>query len=168
MKYKPLILSLLIVSAIFAILPHILLNTSINSDDLLYINATLAQQVKCFDENGQVALCIITVNESENVFLLNDWQITDIDLLASLQNGDSIRVGIKREAQNLVNQSSSLPLVTAETETGAIATIESYTQSLHNAKNIISVIGLVGITISILLSFIFSAIEKKNQTNIIK
>ena len=164
MKYKPLILSLLIVSAIFAILTHILLNTSINSDVLLYINATLAQPVKCFDENGQVALCTITVNESENVFLLNDWQITDIDLLASLQNGDSIRVGIKREAQNLVNQSPSLPLVTAETENGPIATIESYTKSLRITKNIISGIGFIGSTVLPLLFFIFFIVSKKKAT----
>lgn len=84
MKYKPLIILLLIVSMIFAIIPHMLIKTSIDSDALIYFDTTLAQKVVCFDENGQVALCIIIVNETETVFLLNDWQITDIDLLSSL------------------------------------------------------------------------------------
>ena len=167
MKYKPLILSLLIVSAIFAILPQILFLTSIKSDDLIYIDATLAQPVKCFDENGQVALCIIIVNETETVFLLNDWKITDIDLLASLQNGDIIKLGIKKDTQNLINQSPSLPLVTAETENVPIATIESYTQSLHITQNIISGIGFIGIAVSIILLFVFFCYKEKakNQTS---
>ena len=160
MKYKLLIIILLIVSIIFAVLPHMLIKTSIDSDDLIYFDTTLAQQVVCFDENGQVPLCSIVVNETETVFLLNDWQISNIDLLASLQNGDIIELGIKKDAKDLINKSPSIPLVTVETETGAIATIESYTQSLHNAKNIISVIGLIGIAISILLSFVFFVIEK--------
>lgn len=162
MKYKPLIISLLIVSTIFAILLHILFKTSIKSDDVIYIDATLAQPVKCFDENGQVALYIIMVDETETVFLLNDWQITDINLLASLQNGDSIKLGIKKDALILVNQSPSLPLITAETESGVIATVESYTHSLHIDKSIISGIGFIGITVSALLFFIFFIAPKKN------
>ena len=147
MKYKPLLLALLIISLVFAIAPYIIWKAPIGNDDVVFLDATLAQKVECFDENGQVALCTIKVNEYDTVFLLADWQIIDIDLLASWQEGDYIKLGIEKDALELIDQSPSLILISAETERGSVATLESYHNSSNISRYIISGIGISGVIV---------------------
>jgi hypothetical protein len=107
MKYKSLLLALVIVCIILGILPYIVWKAPIDNEDIIYLDATLAQKVECFDENGQVALCTIKVNEFDTFFLLADWQIIDIDHLDSQQKGDYIKLGIEKDALELIDQSPS-------------------------------------------------------------
>ena len=160
MKYKPLLLALLIISFIFGIAPYIIWKAPIGNDDVFFLDATLAQKVECFDENGQVALCTIKVNEYDTVFLLADWQIIDIDLLASWQEGDYIKLGIEKDALELIDLSPSLILISAETESGSVATLESYHRSSNISKNIISYIGIGGAIVFSLTLVIVAIINK--------
>ncbi len=144
MKYKPLLLSLLIISIILGLVPNIVWKAPIDNEDVIFLDATLAQKVECFDENGQLALCTITVNEFDTVFLLSDWQIIDIDLLDSQQEGDYIKLGIEKDVQDYINQAPSLMLISADSANGSIATVESYQRSSNISKFIISGIGIGG------------------------
>ncbi len=89
-------------------------------------------------------MCTITVNEFDTVFLLSDWQIIDIDLLDSQQEGDYIKLGIEKDVQDHINQAPSLMLISAESADGSIATVESYQRSSNISKYIISGIGIGG------------------------
>ena len=144
MKYKPLLLSLLIISIILGLVPNIVWKAPIDNEYVIFLDATLAQKVECFDENGQLALCTITVNEFDTVFLLSDWQIIDIDLLDSQQEGDYIKLGIEKDVQDHINQAPSLMLISADSANGSIATVESYQRSSNISKFIISGIGIGG------------------------
>lgn len=156
MKYKPLLLALLITSLVFAIAPYIIWKSPIENENVVFLDATLAQKVECFDENGQVALCTIKVNEFDTVFLLSDWQIIDIDLLASRQEGDYIKLGIEKDALKLIDQSPSLILISAETESGSVATLESYYNSSNISRYIIAGIGMSGVIVcSLALAVIY-------------
>jgi hypothetical protein len=160
MKFKSLLSTLVIVCIILGILPYIVWKAPIDNEDIIYLDATLAQKVECFDENGQGALCTIKVNEFDTVFLLADWQIIDIDHLDSQQKGDYIKLGIEKDALELIDQSPSLILISAETESGSIATLESYHRSSNISKNIISYIGIGGAIVFSLTLVIVAIINK--------
>ena len=163
MKYKTFSWALICVSLIICFIPHLIWNTNVDSDEVIYLDATLTQKVKCFDENGQVALCTITVNEFDNIFLLNDWQIVDIDLLNAQNAGDTMRLGIKKDNQKYINQSSSLILISAETANGSVATLESYQHSSDVSKCIISSIGFSGVIIFSLILGAISIVKKYSK-----
>ena len=87
---------------------------------------------------------------------LRDWQIIDIDLLSSRQEGDYIKLGIEKGALKLIDQSPSLILISAETESGSVATLESYHNSSNISRYIISGIGMSGVIVcSLALTVIY-------------